>query len=261
MKDHLLKPGSVYDSISFSGAGWGLPFHFGVVKCLKDHNIRFKKAVGASSGICGALALLDLAHLDLGIRQCYDLHREATIGPFGNVLSLYGQYYERFLHHDAHKRHKGRVFATYSEFPLRKVMLNEFNSRDHLLHVGIFGCLIPGLFGIAPRRSRGRFIFDAVFIDNFPVIDQKTVLVTPVHERFISRKRKMNRLIISSPLPLRDILFNRHIGFIERAFVQGYIACLLKIAGGKTEYSSPHRIKKVYRSVLKKHQGWKSKTY
>ena len=81
-----LTPNTEYDSIAFSGCGLLLPYHFGVVKCLNDNNITFQKASGVSAGTFGAGAILNLAHLDLGIRQSYDLMVESTIGPFGNIL-------------------------------------------------------------------------------------------------------------------------------------------------------------------------------
>ena len=76
-----LKPGSLNDTIHFSGSGFMLPFQFGAVAAMRAHNVQFARASASSGGVMAALATLNAADLDLGVRQCFDLRSERATTP------------------------------------------------------------------------------------------------------------------------------------------------------------------------------------
>lgn len=90
----LMAPGSHYGACYFSGCGFLLPFHFGVVLCLRDNGITFEVATGASGGVMAALAVLKAADLEVGIRQSFDLRQETvscitSVSAFRKMLKHY----------------------------------------------------------------------------------------------------------------------------------------------------------------------------
>ena len=185
-----LKPNTEYNSIAFSGCGLLLPYHFGVVKCLKDNNIKFKKASGVSAGTFGAGAILGMAHLDLGIRQSYDLMVNSTVGPFGNLLNNVEDCFNYYIKNDAYQKAKGKWYVVCATGIRPKTMIcNDFKDPDELRSAALGGCWLPGIFGMKARRYKNKIIYDHGLIDGAYPLEQCSVLVSLMTTKSVFTKR------------------------------------------------------------------------
>jgi len=170
-KTELLEPGSTYFSVHFSGCGFMLPFHFGVVKALQDHNIRFDTATGSSAGVMAALALLGGADLDLGTRQCFDLGLESGTVP-GSIRSFFLTYRQYFRCFRKRERMtlaelRGRLFIQLARVGWSKGLevftVSDFESEEELEDAFMSACYIPLGTSLLPPRFRGEVLLDAMF--------------------------------------------------------------------------------------------------
>jgi hypothetical protein len=185
-----LKPNTEYNSIAFSGCGLLVPYHLGVVKCLNDNNINFKKASGVSAGAYGAGAILGLAHLDLGIRQSYDLMVNSTVGPFGSLLDNVEDYIGYYMKNDAWEKAKNRWYVICATgFRPKTIICNDFRSSEELRNAVIGGCWLPGIFGMKARRYKDKIIYDHGLIDGAYPLEQSSVLVSLLTTKSAFTKR------------------------------------------------------------------------
>eukprot|EP00614_Pseudopedinella_elastica_P011121 CAMPEP_0172599302 /NCGR_PEP_ID=MMETSP1068-20121228/19365_1 /TAXON_ID=35684 /ORGANISM="Pseudopedinella elastica, Strain CCMP716" /LENGTH=450 /DNA_ID=CAMNT_0013399511 /DNA_START=80 /DNA_END=1432 /DNA_ORIENTATION=+ len=181
-----LVAGATYKSIYFSGCGFLLPFHFGVVAALRDHGVKFEQASATSGGVMAALAILDAANLELGIRQCFDLRAEPAAMPWcpQSFFDMYRRYFRAFRDAAAKARVplaelRGRLFVRLGRVafkwgPAAKglawdgIELSDFASEEELEDSFMSAAYVPGVTALQPPAPiRGRAFLDAALADRW----------------------------------------------------------------------------------------------
>lgn len=248
----MFHPKTVYPSIYFSGAGYYLPFHFGVVKCLIDNQITFQKAFGVSAGAQAALAMSEGADLELGIRQCFDLRDETVYFTINYMFDLYGKYFEKFR--GIGKRNldelNSSLFVGVSDLrTLRKSFLSSFPSEYYLNRIiSSSGNVIPFL-SLLPKPNERQLLFDPLVL--FPA-ESITLAITPLAWKMVLPKAQ-SRIIGSASLT--SALFCTKTK-MEELFVEGYEKMREKI-------DDPIKIvdpKLEIQKILKEKKNWKQET-
>ena len=174
-REDLLQPGSTNDAIHFSGSGFMLPFQFGAVAALRAHDIKFTHASASSGGVMAALAILDAADLELGVRQCMDLRVEPSTTPSSvkAFFAVYRQYFRCFPD-SAHQKKmpidsiRGRLWVRLGKLTLRGLevfSVGDFASEKELEDAFMSAAYIPGGTSVTPPMFRERVALDAVLID------------------------------------------------------------------------------------------------
>jgi len=232
-----LTPNTEYGSIAFSGCGLLLPYHFGVVKCLLDNNIKFKRASGVSAGTFGAGAVMGMAHLDLGIRQSYDLMVESTVGPFGNLLNNVEVFFNSFAKNDAWKTAKGKWYVVCATgIRPKTIICDDFKDLSELSACALGSCWLPGIFGLKARRYRNKIIYDHGLIDGAYPLEQSSVLVSLLTTKSVVTKRLTDILIEADRNAFPVLSWMRGDkknpkSFHRDVYMTGYNTCQLMIAG------------------------------
>lgn len=214
----MFHPKTAYPSIYFSGAGYYLPFHFGVVKCLMDNQITFQKTFGVSAGAQAALAMNEGADLELGLRQCFDLRDETVYFTVSYMFDLYGKYFEKFR--GVGKRSldelNSSLFVGVSDLcTFRKFFVSSFPSESSLNRIiSSSGNVLPFL-SIFPKPNENQLLFDPLIL--FPS-ENITLAVTPLTWKAVLPNAE-SRIIGSASLT--SALFCTK-SKMEELFVEGY---------------------------------------
>lgn len=170
-----LKEDSLNEAIHFSGSGFMLPFQFGVVAALRAHNVRFVSATASSGGVMAALAVLNAADLDLGVRQCFDLRAESATIPSSvkAFFAVYRQYFRCFRAATEKARApiaslKGKLWVrlgrlTWSGFVVDAI--GDFETEQELEDAFMSAAYIPCGTSVLPPMFRGRLAIDAVLVE------------------------------------------------------------------------------------------------
>lgn len=171
------EPNTSYPSIYFSGAAFFLPFHFGVVKALKDFNITFDVAYGISSGAHAALSALDGSDLHLGIRQCYDLSDSLKFMTRSYFYESYEKYFEKFRssHMEPRPLHELQDRLHVGLYDLKSntsYYHSTFESEEELKQiVSSSGNIIP-FISLSPVVVKDKWILDALAIPRVKLTDK-----------------------------------------------------------------------------------------
>jgi len=187
-KHFLLKPGSTYHSVHFSGCGFMLPYFMGIVTALRHFNIKFDTASGSSGGVMAALAILGASDLNLGIRQCFDLRflESATVpGSIRSFFQVYRQYFRSYRSKEYQKRVpieslKGRLLVRLGRWNgcwWEVYLVSDFTSEQDLEDAFMSAAYIPFGTSVLPPFFRGELSLDATLTDYF-VKDAGTFCVT-----------------------------------------------------------------------------------
>eukprot|EP00565_Helicotheca_tamesis_P006761 CAMPEP_0185725000 /NCGR_PEP_ID=MMETSP1171-20130828/1339_1 /TAXON_ID=374046 /ORGANISM="Helicotheca tamensis, Strain CCMP826" /LENGTH=391 /DNA_ID=CAMNT_0028392989 /DNA_START=67 /DNA_END=1239 /DNA_ORIENTATION=+ len=173
-----LVPSEEYFCIHFSGCGFMLPYHLGVVSALRDYNIRFSKATATSGGCMAALAMIGGGDPDLVVRQCFDLRCEkgTTIGSIRSFMAVYREYFRCFRGHEKGQCHmsladlRNRLFVRLGRWTRKGweiYQVSDFQTEKELEDAFLSAAYIPFLTSVVPPRFRGETAYDAGFADMF----------------------------------------------------------------------------------------------
>lgn len=256
-----LEPNTEYESIAFSGCGLLIPYHLGVIKCFRDNNIKFKKASGVSAGNFAAGAVLELAHLELGIRQTYELMVQSTVGPFGNLLDNVEDYMNHYVKKDSWKDAKDRwhVVCATGIIP-RTMVCSEFKNFKELSSCVVGGCWLPGIFGLKTRKYKDKIIYDHGLIDNAYPLKQSSVLVSLMTAKSVAITRLTDVLIEADRTvfpPLSWMFGDRKNPelFHRNVYVTGYKTCQSIISG--IPKKTQEEVLAEYQTIMDNLNGWR----
>jgi len=287
-KPVLLQPGSTYHCAHFSGCGFMLPYHMGVVAALRHFNIKFETATGSSGGVMAALALLDGGDLDLGIRQCFDLRfsEGATVpGSIRSFFQVYREYFRSYRRKEYQKRMsieslKDRLFVRLGRWNgcwWDVYSVSEFHSEQDLEDAFMSAGYIPFGTSVLPPFFRGKLALDAALVDCF-VKDAGTFTTTnptlwpsgPVK----SGVKDIKMVVMPSAWRVKaakNLLvltggFRKVLDFwasqetMERGFIEGYKQMVerINVQLPMTNISGYNDPKKYLQDVLNTYETWKS---
>ena len=80
---------------------------------------------------------------------------------------------------DAHELASGRLTISLTDTKMRNRRVTQFDSRQDLVDAVVCTCFIPAFSGYETPRFRGEAFLDGGLSDNQPVLDDKTVRITP----------------------------------------------------------------------------------
>lgn len=239
------KRGETYDLITFGGCGYLLAFHFGVVKCLQENGILFKRSLGVSAGSMAALAILDGANLDIGIRQAIvDLPSEPC--NFFNFffMDIYRIYMSVFLKEGAHKL-SGRFSLSFRSGLLKEKIITNFDNDAEIVEGSILSGTIPWATSLIPRWFKGEVVWDAGQTENSEV----GVFVSPGLVE--ASNADVN---IRGPFGYGSLLQMFSLNFRKQAFCSGYRTCQ-KLIDNPIERNDPEAF---LEDILHETKEWKA---
>ncbi|MCL4141322.1 UNVERIFIED_CONTAM: hypothetical protein GTU68_043514, partial [Idotea baltica] len=109
--------------------------------------------------------------------------RKLFLGPFSptfNVETLLREGLLSVLPDDAHERASGKLFISVTRVSDGKnVLLSQFDTREELIQSLLASAFIPLFSGWMPITVKGVRYIDGGFSDNLPVLDGKTITVSP----------------------------------------------------------------------------------
>ena len=235
----MLKKNTTYSSIYFSGSGFLLSYHYGVVKALKDNNINFENAYGVSGGVHSATCILHMSDLELGIRQLFDLKYLFNTQP--NFYKNYRKFVNILYQNTNFNDHIH--IGIYDFFKKRKKWINSFESLYEFREFILLSSLIPVLIRFFPYFYKGRLYIDAMSI----LTSNYVVAVSPCN-------------LMNGPSALVKLEGNykryQHFFCNEtlmcEAFISGYRHTLSQI-----EEPITCDIKSWFKCTMLKHKNWK----
>jgi len=175
-------------NISFAGSGFIGIYHIGVISCLTDHApyLLQGKLSGASFGSIAAALVIGGVAPDMMaacvVRDNY-LTRQNILGPLNPSFDL-----TKMLHDDLysvlpdniHTLATGRLHVSVTEVWSRQSkIVNTFSSKEDLIQVILASSFVPGVSGWVPPVYNGMRVVDGCCSDNRPVLDEKTITVSP----------------------------------------------------------------------------------
>lgn len=181
-------------ALSFSGSGFLGAYNFGAANRLMQENELIAKKVdrvaGASAGsLVAAILVLTPEKIDSAIETLYSMADQVHAQRFGAMTSGYYlndqlvQIINDFLPKNIEKA-QGKLYVSITKLKKwENVMVNKFESRDHLISCLLASCYIPmysmGYRGVPPIINEEECI-DGGMTNNLPVfIDIPTVTCSP----------------------------------------------------------------------------------
>lgn len=175
-------------SISFACGGWLMVYHFGVAKALQQFGLeKNAHVIGCSAGALAATALAMQCDFD-AIRAFLlaDVvpKAHATLdGPFQvrtylkRTLDAAGELHR----YESLNREPSQLTVVYSSLSAWKSRrVSKFASQEHLEQSLLASCCAPPIAGM-PFKLGGEWVMDGGVFDFQPVIDRKTVTVSPFY--------------------------------------------------------------------------------
>jgi len=183
----MFEPGNSYKSIFFSGAGYYLPFHLGVVKCFKDFKIGFEKTYGISSGSLAALCMLGGADLDLTIRQIFDLSKNVVFFTWNYTFNVFLAYFEMSRINNKlplDKINENLNIGLMELKGFKKYFKNKFISEEDLKYSMVLSANVTPFINLLPKSYKNGWYVDPLMVD--PGIEGHVfdIAVTPFNFRF-----------------------------------------------------------------------------
>jgi hypothetical protein len=172
-------------SFSFAGCAWLFTYHLGVIERLRAHP-QWSQAIhlGASSGSLAAViagAGVDTAAVLHHVVDFAADARARRLGPIGRMTRYVTQGLESLLPLDVCDLMAGRVKVSVTRLPqLRHELIDvgACRSRDELIRLLLGSCYIP-LYYEKPVSWGGRWLIDGGLRNNQPVLDHRTVRISP----------------------------------------------------------------------------------
>lgn len=174
-------------SLSFAGCGFMCVYHAGVCAAIKEYapQILKNRVYGASAGAIAAAGLLcdiPVAEATTTILQVVSEARAGSFQAFNPTFDLMAMVRDglhRHLPDNAHEICSGRLFISLTRHDFKNVIVSEFESKKELIEAILCSCFIPVVAGLKMPTFRGVKYFDGGFSDNQPVLDEKTITVSP----------------------------------------------------------------------------------
>ncbi|XP_051891071.1 omega-hydroxyceramide transacylase-like [Pristis pectinata] len=188
MDDGRLPP----QALSFSGSGFLVAYHVGVVECLLEnvpevvHGAR--RVFGASAGSLIAAAVvcgLDLGKpLTLLIKRAAKQSRRWFLGPMNplfNPLQIVRKGLVETLCENAYELACGRLVISMTRASDgQNVLVSDFSSNEELIQALLCSCFIPVYCGLIPPTFRGVHYIDGGLTNSQPLCDKKnTITISP----------------------------------------------------------------------------------
>lgn len=254
----MLEPNLTYDAIFFSGAGFYIPFHFGVIKCFQERNIKFEKSYGISSGAYSALTMLGALDVDISLRQCLESFKEYTYFTWDYAFDLMLAYFatSREAKKVPIEEINGRFHVGLFDIKnFTRYYKNTFTSEEDLKISTILSANVSPIIRLLPKSYNNGLFFDPLIID--PKIDKGklNVAVTPFSFKFHLPEAKA---YVNGSYPVWKCLFpNRKI--CEDIFFEGYYRAKALV---KEDFSISKNLKIpeleiTFKKILKKTKNWR----
>jgi len=175
-------------NISFAGCGFQGIYHVGVVSCLTEHApyLLQNKLSGCSAGSMTAVAVIggvSPALMAASVLRAAYVARQRTLGPLAPSCNLAHTLHEELaacLPEDIHLKASGRLHVGVTEVWSRdSKIVNNFATKDELIQVIEASSFVPGVSGWVPPVYNGVRVVDGCYSDNRPVLDHRTITVSP----------------------------------------------------------------------------------
>ncbi|ULT89462.1 hypothetical protein L5515_007977 [Caenorhabditis briggsae] len=180
-------------ALSFSGCGFLGAYNFGAAnRLIKDKIISSKvdRVAGASAGsLVAAILVLEPEKINDGIETLYTMADHVHSQPFGAMTPGYYlndqlvKIIDDFLPADIEKAQGKLHISITNRKRWENVMINKFDSRDHLISCLLASCYIPmysmGYRGVPPVINEEEYI-DGGMTNNLPTFsDVPTITCSP----------------------------------------------------------------------------------
>lgn len=176
-------------SFSFAGCAWLFAYHLGAISRLRAA-AGWSEAIhlGASSGsLAAVIAGADIdpeAALALACEFAVDAVGQ-RLGPAGRMTRYVRQGLESLLPADVCARLPGRVKVAVTTLPRlghELVDAGQCRGRSELIQLLLGSCYIP-LYYEKPVRWAGRWLIDGGLRNNQPILDHRTIRISPHRAR------------------------------------------------------------------------------
>ncbi|CAI2354993.1 unnamed protein product [Caenorhabditis sp. 36 PRJEB53466] len=181
-------------ALSFSGCGFLGAYNFGAAKRLMQENDNIAKKVdriaGASAGsLVASILVLAPEKLDAAVETLFSMADDVHSKPFGAMTPGYYlneelvKIIDEFLPTEISKAHGKLHISITNRRKWENVMINQFDSRDHLISCLLASCYIPmysmGYRGVPPVINEEEYI-DGGMTNNLPTFsDIPTITCSP----------------------------------------------------------------------------------
>eukprot|EP01147_Barroeca_monosierra_P005579 gene5579-7221_t len=149
-KEKFLDAHGKIKAVSFSGAGWLLVYHLGVIDALRHLNLAGPSTIyaGASAGALAAcVAAADIPTNDLLNKyiQFGDHCRQNGRWARGKVLTYLQHILNEFVTDDLHEKIEERVLIAVTILPKwrKPILIDRFESREDLINTLLTSCFVP----------------------------------------------------------------------------------------------------------------------
>lgn len=254
----MFESGSTYNSIYFSGAGYFLPYHLGVVKCLRDNDIYFNKTFGISSGGLAAFAMLGAADLDLTIRQIFDLPKQGFFFGWDYMFKILISFFEK-----SRKNNKMTLEEINGRFNIgllnlknfSKYFKNTFTSEEDLSYSVVLSANVTPFISLSPACYQEGIFVDPLMVD--PIIEEGIDLaVTPFGFNFHLPHAKK---IINGDQNLFYLLYPCE-ETMKNSFFKGYADAKGLIKPSLTIKGNRMNSKQIFYDIMERKKNWKRET-
>ena len=165
--------------LSFNASGWLYIFQIGVVSMLQEATYLDKaRAYGTSAGASAAACVcLDFPAEFAGEEMCQQQCKSHE--DFLKMVKLMKDGIERLTPLDAYEKVNERLsvicteITSISNFVFNDVEFRNFNSRKELVDILSATAHIPILGGYEPFIYKGRWLYDGLFTNTHPLVNNK----------------------------------------------------------------------------------------
>uniref|UniRef100_A0AC34QBH2 PNPLA domain-containing protein n=1 Tax=Panagrolaimus sp. JU765 TaxID=591449 RepID=A0AC34QBH2_9BILA len=175
-------------NLSFSGCGFLCIYHAGVIAAIKEYapQLTKNKICGASAGAIAAAGIVCNVCISKAVSTILSVITQAHQSMFGpldtnfHLIELVRVGLDESLPLDAHILCTNKLLISLTRVEDgRNVIVDRYDSRDELIQAILCSCFIPGFCGFVPPTFRGEQYWDGGMTDNQPVVDSKTITVSP----------------------------------------------------------------------------------
>lgn len=207
-----MEKNTTYDTIYFSGSGFYLTYHFGVIKCLNDNNIRFRNAYGISGGVHACLALFKVTNYEQALRNCFILKDRLKFYTANSFFLEYRKIVDgAILDFD---KSKNINIGVLNLLKMKKEWKGDFKTKNELVEYTLLSSTVVPFLKLYPYFYKGSLYVDAIGTSKLPIACN--LWVSPFNvkhhntQMLISGKYKINKCLFISKEEMKE------------AFVEGY---------------------------------------
>jgi len=198
--------------ISFAGCGFLGIYHVGVISCLSEHAPHLLKGriLGTSAGGIAAAAFVEGVSVNEMANRVVKMGSEIrrhTLGPLSPSSNLRDEVYrqlDEMLADDAHIRANEKLIIAFTRvYDGKGEMISHFRSKQDLIEVIAAASWLPVFSGWIPPMYNGYRVVDGWFSENRPVVDERTITVSPFSGNSdICPQNRQDEIEIGMSIPL-----------------------------------------------------------